>query len=354
MFVGHTMISQKKPFQFNKIFLLLVFGLVAFIVYFIFFVDMASFIETISQTNLVIYGIAFVAYLIGVFFSSMVWHSLLNALTVKITVNNAYLFTWVGLFFDATIPQLGLSGDVAKTYLFSKSSNTDTGKIGASVIGQKILVMTLTVITFSVGLALVLFNYTLDPLAAFSIALFLILSVVSLFLIYYLSIKPKATNALLQFVTRIVLFFRKNWSPTAFNQQVTTLLYNFHVSINELKSKPRTLVLPSIYSILSWFFDISVMLLVFAALGYPAPIVSILIVYTVSGALQAVGLGIFGINEIVMISTFRALGLPDGLSVSVTLLSRAVTLWFRLIMSYGAFQWTSIKLAKQKTTNPTS
>ena len=338
---------QKKPLSGSKLFLLLAFGLIAFIVYFVLFVDLPTFVETISQTNLALYGASFVVYLIGIFFSSMVWRSLLNVLTVKITVKNAYLFTWAGLFFDATIPQLGLSGDVAKTYLFSKSHSQDAGKIGASVIGQKIIVMTLTVVTFSAGLVLVLFNHTLEPLATFSIILFLTLSCVSLFLIYYLSIKPKATHALLQFATRVGLFFRKKWDPTVFNQKVTEVIDNFHLSINELKNKPRALGLAAVYSILSWFFDISVMFLVFAALGYPIPFDSVLIVYTISGVLQAVGLGIFGVNEIVMISAFRALGLPDGLSVSVTLLSRAITLWFRLIVSYGAFQWTSIKLVKQ-------
>jgi uncharacterized protein (TIRG00374 family) len=340
--------SQKKPFQVNKIFLLLAFGFAAFIVYFALFVDVADFIEIISQTNLVIYGISFVVYVIGIFFSSMTWHSLLNTLTVRTTIKNAYIFTWVGLFFDTIIPQLGLSGDVAKTYLFSKSSNVDAGKIGASAIGQKIIVMTLTVITFSIGLILVLYNYTLEPLVAFSIVLFLVLSLVSLFLIYYLSIKPKATNALLRFVVRMVLVFRKNWNSDSFSQQVMGMLSNFHKSISELKAKPRALVLPSVYSILSWFFDIGVMFLVFAALGYPIPLVSVLIVYTISGVLQAVGLGIFGINEIIMISTFRALGLPAGLSISVTLLTRAVTLWFRLMISYGAFHWSSIKLARQE------
>jgi len=348
MFVGYVMIPQKKSFQGNKIFLLLAFGLAAFIVYFALFVDLENFVETISQTDLVLYGASFIIYLIGVFFSSLVWHSLLNTLTVKITVKNAYLFTWVGLFFDATIPQLGLSGDVAKTYLLSKSSSENAGKVGASVIGQKIIVMTITVVTFSIGLILVLFNYTLTPLVTFSIILFLVLSIISLFLIYYLSIKPKATIALLHFITMFVLFFRKNWNANPFKQRVLELLNNFHNSIGELKAKPRALVLPFVYSILNWFFDIGVMFLVFIALGYSVPIDIVLIVYTVSGALQAVGLGFFGINEIVMISTFRALGLPDGLSVSVTLLTRAITLWFRLILSYGAFQWTSVKMVRQK------
>jgi uncharacterized protein (TIRG00374 family) len=340
------MIPQKKPLQINKIFLLLLFGLVAFIVYFILFVDPQSFVETISQTNLAIYGSTFLVFLVGIFFSSMVWHSLLNSLSVKMSVKNAYLFTWVGLFFDSTVPQLGLSGDLAKTYLFSKSSSEDAGKIGASVIGQKIMVMTITVVTFSAGLILVLLNTALDIAAAFLIVTFLVLSVASLFLIYYLSIKPKATDAFLRFGIRVVLFFRKSWNPESFKHEASEMLSNFHSGISELKAKPKALVLPSFFAVLSWVFDIAVMFLVFIALGYPVPVDTVLIVYTLMGALQAVGVGYF--TDFIMSASLSVLGIPPALSVSVTLLTRAVTLWFRLIVSYGAFQWTGIKLARQK------
>jgi glycosyltransferase 2 family protein len=341
---------EKKP-QVNKIFLLLILGLVAFIVYFVLFINPASFVDVISQTNLAIYGSAFLAYIIGVFFSSMVWYSLLNTLSVKMSIKKAVLYTWVGLFFDATIPQLGLSGDVAKTYFFSKSQSENAGKVGASVIGQKLMTMTITVVTFSVGLILVLFNYALPASAMASIIVFLALWFVSLFLIYYVSVKPKVTNALLQFCIRVGLFFRKNWNPDGFKHKIQDTLETFHEGVLELKAKPKTLVLPSVFSVLSWMFDIGVMFLVFTALGYSVPVDKVLIVYTISGTLQAVGIGIFGVNEIVMIASFRALGLPDGLSVSVTLLTRAVTLWFRLVMSYGAFQWTSVKLVRQKDNN---
>lgn len=340
---------EKKPLQANKIFLLLLLGLAAFIIYFVLFVNPASFIGIISQTNLAIYGSAFLVYFVGVFFSSMVWHSLLNTLTVKMSLKNAFLFTWVGLFFDATIPQLGLSGDMAKTYLFCKASNENMGKIGASVVGQKIMVMTITVVTFSVGLILVLVNYAMPAAAMVSIAVFLALWVASLFLIYYVSIKPKATDAILRLCIRIALFFRKSWNPEGFKRKVQDALGTFHDGVQELKGKRRALLLPSVYSILSWLFDVGVMFLVFTALGYAVPVDKVLIVYTISGALQAVGIGIFGVNEIVMIASFTALGLqPEGLAASVTLLTRSVTLWFRLVVSYGAFQWTGVKLARQK------
>jgi hypothetical protein len=65
------------------------------------------------------------------------------------------------LFFDAAVPQLGWSGEVSKTYLLAKDSNVDAGKIGASVVGQKIFTMSITVVALSAGLGLVLANYSL-------------------------------------------------------------------------------------------------------------------------------------------------------------------------------------------------
>jgi uncharacterized protein (TIRG00374 family) len=341
-------LNQKKPLKVNKIFLLLLLGLASFIVYFVLFVDPASFAEVISQTNLTIYAFAFVAYLIGVFCASLVWHSLLNNLEVKATLKDAFLFTWVGLFFDATIPQLGLSGDLARTYLFSKASSENPGKIGASVIGQKLIVITITVVTFSAGLILVLLNYSMPILTTIAVITFLALSILSLFIIYYVSIKPKATDALLRLAVRITHFFRKSWNSEGFILKAKETLGKFHDGMQLLRAKPKALLQPVVFSVFSWVLDIGVMFLVFTALGYPVPVDKVLIVYTLTGTLQAVGLAIFGINEIIMIESFRVLGIPIALSISVTLLTRAVTLWFRLILSYAAFQWTGMKIVKQK------
>jgi uncharacterized protein (TIRG00374 family) len=147
------------------------------------------------------------------------------------------------------------------------------------------------------------------------------------------------------------LFFRKRWNAEGFKQKVQAALGTFHEGMQALKAKPRSLVLPGVFAVLCWAFDIGVMFLAFTALGYPVPVDSVLIVYTATGALQAVGIGIFGVNEVIMSASFWALGISPALSVSVTLLTRAVTLWFRLIVSYVAFQWTGVKLARQKNSN---
>jgi glycosyltransferase 2 family protein len=342
---------EKK--QDKKIFLLLIFGLAAFIVYFLVFVDPAQFVEVISQTNLSIYSLAFVSYIMGVFFSSMAWYSLLNTLSIRMSPKNAFLYTWVGLFFDATIPQLGLSGDVAKSYFFSKNSSEDIGKIGASAMGQKIIVLTITAVSFTAGLILLMINYALDASVLALIAVFTVASMASLFIIYYVSVKPKATETLLKLLIRVGKFFRKSWDAEKFKQQVQDALGTFHDGFQRLKANPRSLVLPALFAVLSWTFDIGVVFLAFTALGAPIPVDKVLIVYTITGVLQAVGIGFFTLNDIIMNASLWALGIPAALAFSVTLLTRAVTLWFRLIISYGAFQWTGVKLARQKTENQT-
>lgn len=63
-----------------------------------------------------------------------------------------------------------------------------------------------------------------------------------------------------------------------------------------------------------------------------------------------------GFTEIIMSSAYNVLGVSSGLSFSVTLLARVVTLWFKLVVSYVAFQWAGLGILmdkKQKCELPT-
>jgi uncharacterized protein (TIRG00374 family) len=324
----------------------LILGLVAFVLYFVFFINPAQVVDIVSKTNLAYYASAFAAYSLFAFFSSLVWFNLLSSLSVKISTRKTLLFTWVGLFFDATVPQLGWSGEVSKTYLLTKDSSVDAGKIGASVVSQKILNMTITVITMGLGLGLVLISYPLPFIVTFLISLVLGLSILTLILVYYISVKPSATKTLLNWAIGMILFFRKNWNPESFRLKADGLLGTFHVGIQQLRANPKALVKPIIYSVTSFIFEISVTFITFIALGYPVPVDKVLIVFTLTGTLQTVGVTFFGFPELIMSVSFTALGIPAALSVSVTLLVRVVSLWFRLVVSYAALQWAGIKIIR--------
>ena len=336
----------KNPSQSKVMLIVLVAGLVAFILYIYFFVNPDQVIDILSKTNLTIYAGAFIAYLLYTFCSSLVWHRLLNSLSVKITKSKAFLFTWVGLFFDATVPQLGWSGEISKTYLLAKDSNVESGKIGASVVGQKIFTMTMTIAALSAGLGLVLINYSLPLEATLLIALVLILSIVTLAVVYYVSFKPSATKTLLNWVIKVVLFFRKSWNHQNFGIKAEGILGNFHLNIEQLKANPKALVQPIIFAVAGFVFEVSVVFLTFAALGQPLPVDVVLIVFTLTGMLQTVGVAFF-FPELIMTMTFTALGISPEVAVSVALLTRVVNLWFRLVVSYVALQWAGIKIIKQ-------
>ena len=340
--------TTKKPIRkINPIVLVLLLGLVAFVIYVYFFINPSQVIGILSRTNLSIYAGAFVAYFMFALFSSFVWNRLLNCLSVKIRKRKTLLFTWVGLFFEATVPQLGWSGEVSKTYLLAKDSKIDAGKIGASVVGQKIFTMTITIVALSTGLGLVLLNYDLPLIAVLIIATVLVLSILSLAIIYYVSLKSTATKTLLNWAIKMLSFFRKRWDPQNFKGRAEEMLNKFHEGIGQLRGKPKALVVPIVCAVTSFVFEISVIFLAFLALGYPVPIDRVLIVFTLAGTLQTVGVTIFGFTEIVMTSAFTALGVQVDVSFAVTLLTRVVNLWFRLIVSYLALQWAGIKIIRQ-------
>jgi uncharacterized protein (TIRG00374 family) len=341
------MASSKKPFRLNPILVVLILGLVAFIFYVVFYVNPTQVISILSKINPVYYAGAFVAYSLYVLFSSLVWQRLLYNLSVTVSKRKTLLFTWAGLFFDATVPQLGWSGEVSKTYLLAKNSNGDAGKIGASVVGQKIFTMTLTIIALSAGLVLVLVNYSLPLLVTLLIGSVLVLSILALSIVYYVSIKPTATRTLLNVAVRLIVFFRKHWDSTNFIVKAEDWLDKFHIGFQQLREKPRALVKPLVYAVLGFVFEVSVISLTFIALGYPVPVDKVLIVFTLTGTLQTVGVTFFGLPELIMTVSFTALLIPAPLALSVTLLTRVVNLWFRLIVSYLALQWAGIKIIRQ-------
>ena len=112
----------KKPLQSKPILIVLVAGLIAFLLYLFFYVNPAQVAQILSETNLAIYSTAFIAFTLNTVFSSLVWYRLLNSLSVNVPRRKTFLYTWVGLFFEATVPQLGWSGEVSKTYMLTKDS----------------------------------------------------------------------------------------------------------------------------------------------------------------------------------------------------------------------------------------
>jgi len=334
-----------KPRLTKRILLFVLLGLLTLLLYFYYFVGAVNVADVIKRTNLFYYALAFIATLVSVFFYSLTWHSLLSNLAVKIRIRRALLLTWVGRFFDAIVPEPGWSGDLSKAYMLAKTSGQDVGRIAASVVGQRVIGTVVVVVNLILGLALLVWHYTLPSAVLIFIAVVLFLSILSLVIICYLSAKPKATKKILDWMMRAVSFVRRgHWNPLDFRLKAEGILNKFHEGIRTLSADPRALARPVTFFLLGWGFDVSVIFLTFASLGYPVLVDKVLIVYALTGILQSMGVSFVGFTEIVMSSSYSVLGVPLAVSLSATLLTRVVTLWFELIVSYIAFQWAGVEI----------
>ena len=339
------MTAPVKPRFTRKIFLFVLLGLATLVFYLYYSVGTANVVDVLERTNLFYFTSAFIVFLVSIFFSSLVWHSLLRNLDIKTKMRRVLLLTWAGMFFDATVPDPGWSGDLSKAYMLAKSSGQDAATIVASVVGQKIISMVITVMDLVLGLALLAWNYTLPSTVLTFIAAVLFLTVFSLVIVSYVSAKPKVTKRLLDLLIRVICFVRRGkWDPVDFRFKAERMLKRFHESVRTLSANPRRLIRPSAFSLVSWGFDVSVIFLIFAALGSPVPVDKVLIVYALTGSMQAMGISFVGFTEIVMSGSYTVLGILPAVSVSATLLTRVVTLWFKLIAAYLVFQFVGVEI----------
>jgi len=339
------MSAPQKPSLSKKLLLFIVIGLVTLVLYLYYFVGTSNIADVIRRADLLTYASAFVAFILGVVFSSLTWRSLLKNLAVKVNMRRVFTFMWVGMFFDATVPEPGWSGDISKAYMLAKTSDEDTGKIVASVVSQKIIGMAVTVLDLVLGFILLARNYLLAQGILIFVGGVLAMTVCSLAVVWYVSTRPKVTSKFLDWLIKAAVFLRGGrWDPTEFRGGAQQFLSEFHQGIRTLGKQPRALIKPTLLSLTSWVFDVSVVFLVFASLGYAIPFDKVLIIYALTGSLQIIGISFVGFTEIIVSGAYTVLGVPAALSLSVTLLTRVVTLWFKLVVSYFAFQWAGVKI----------
>jgi uncharacterized protein (TIRG00374 family) len=259
---------------------------------------------------------------------------------------------WAGMFIDVIVPEPGFSGDLSKAYMLAKTYGEDPGRIVASVVSQKIIGIVITVVSLFLGLVLLASHYTLSSLVLVFIAVVMFLSIFVLVLVSYISARPEATRRMLNWLIRAIDFVRRGrWDSIDFRHRAEETLHEFHEGFRTLSSNPRALVRPIALSFISWGFDISVIFLTFVSLGYHLPVDQVLIVYALTGSLQAVGISFVGITEIIMSSSYTLLGIPAAFSLSATLLTRVITLWFKLVVSYFAFQWAGVEILMGRKTS---
>lgn len=328
-----TVLTRSVPF--------LLIGLLILTLYLHFFVGIENLIQLLQSVDLLYYLLAFVASLLSIVFYSLTWQQFLNLLSIKIGFPKTFLFVLVATFVDILIPAESISSEISKAYLISRSVGQNTGKAIASIVSHRILSMAITVTALIISSALLIVKYELSTFILAFIVTVMIGTVISIILLIYLSFKEqttwKITNRLLGFFEFIS---RGRWQLTKLKTKAQRMLKMFHEGIKTLVEHPKDLALPAVFSLLAWFADVLISFFVFISLGFDVSFVVIVIVYTLSMAVQYFPLGIpaeVGLTEIFMTSLYTLLGIPLDISAAATVLTRVLTVWFRFFVGYASF-----------------
>ena len=325
---------------------LILLGLLIFVVYLYFFVDIPEMLETIQQIDVFYFSLAIVVVLLNMLAYSLTWQYLLRPLSIKVSFMKTMLITWVGTFVEFFVPSESIGEDVSKSYFMIKESGENAGKVVASVLGQRIMSMLVTLVILIIcTFSLFTLQIEIPTVVSFLIALISVGIAVPLVFILLLCKKEHMSHKLIDLLIRFGVFIsRGRLNLESLKSRAKNSLESFHQSVNILGENPRSLVLPMFFAFSSYFLSVLVSYLVFVSLGYTVSFLMLTIVYSLSRSLQSVPTmlpGEVGFIEIVMTSLYIALlgSQATVVSAAATVLSRILWVWLRLLLGFIALQW---------------
>ena len=335
--------------------ILMFLGLVAFILYLWLFVGIGSLLDLIGKLNAeqysLYFSIAILALVLSVFFDSLIWHSLLRGLNVKLKLRKVILYNWIGNFVEMVIPCETVCGEATRIYLSTKETNENVGISAAPVITSRILSTFVYTGGLLIASAVLIATKRMSIFLLGTLLLVLIGTIGVIGAIIYLALTESAEERLVSLIMVLVKIVTKN--PAKQEEQKEKLrlsLYSFGEAFRTYRKSPRLLVKPMIYAIIAWFFMLSVYLMVFFSLNFTSiSLIDLAVVYCISSTVETLTAGFpVGAVEITMISVYAALGVPLVVAGAATTFTRLLTFWVQIIIGYPILQFTELKEVLKK------
>lgn len=333
------MVSMKPKITWKTV-IFPVIGILAFLIYlYLFNVDIPTIIETVQRIDLSIYILSILFVFVETFFYTLSWQSLLNFLSVKLSIVKVYLYVWYGIFMDISVPAASISGEVSKLYLVTREQSGTSGKVVATLVTQRLISMGTIISSLIIGIGILSAERPTSGLP-FKLTLFFAIAT-TLFLVLFvlLCFKETWTLKIIDAVIRFVNYVSGGrWNLTKIKEDAIKAARMFHDSMKEFGRAPKTLFTSTLFIVLSWLSSLSIAYLVFLALNFHVQWGVILVTCSIVIVLPARGL-----PEIAMTTIYTLLGVPPQISATATILTRILTFWLRFFVGFAAQQWLEIK-----------
>jgi uncharacterized protein (TIRG00374 family) len=330
--------------------LLAIVGFIIFIVYLLFFTDLASVAVIISGVSVPIYLLVFVCVILQAAFNSLAWKATLDNVSVKTTFKRVFYLGWVGAFLDCLIVG-GWSGDIFMTYLLGGDEGVDVVKVAASVIVKDVYELLVTILSLIIGIILLILNYSISSFIVAAIGITMLFFALPLVLIVYLSTNVSVTKRLLQFIVKLVAKIKHKKPDDAFEQKIATQIADFHEAIMIIRKKPRSMIKPMIFQTMAWVCRFIALFIVFIALGAIIGLDKIIITNTIVSTISNQGVALAGFSQIISSTLFGILGINLDMANAATLLSGFAGFWFIFVLSFVFFEVYGLGTVAEKLLN---
>jgi uncharacterized protein (TIRG00374 family) len=336
----------------RKTLILPLIGILAFIAYmYLFNVDIPEIVAKVQTINLPIYAIAAGFVLLETLFVSLSWRSLLDFLSVKLSVVRAFLYVSYGTFVDIIIPAESVSSEITRVYLVAREQEGTGGKVVASLVVQRFMGMGVNIASLTVGVGILLAQPRINEWMLGLTLLLAVLTAVFFGLLIMLCVKRQWTLRIIDVIIRFAKFISMGrWSLAKLRDEAVKTAEIFHDSMVDFRRGPKTLLVSMLSYLTSWVLSLLIVHFVFISLSYPVGWGTILLTYSIMAAVRAIPLGIpfeAGIPEITMSGLFQLLGVPEVVAFTSTVLSRILTLWLKFFIGFGAQQWLEFTMLRK-------
>jgi len=325
-------------------------GLVAFILYLYFFVGFNGLFTLLSNLNMFQYatffGLALTAVFAAILFDSLVWHSLLNSLSVKVKFRKTLVYNWIGNFVELIVPGATIGGEVARIALIQKETKHDLGVAAGTVLGSRVIGTFVYLGGLIFGFTTLLLTNRLPIYLLPPIILVLAATSSLIGIIFLVAFRDSADKEIISASMWIARRVTKDAAKLeSIQQKVSHTLASFGKVFKTFKAHPRCLIKPIIFGVFSWFFSVMVYFMIFYALNYTAlSLVDLASVYCIITAVETLTAGFpIGAVEVTMTSMFSLYGVPLAVAGVATTLTRLLTFWCQIIVGYPLIEWVGAK-----------
>ncbi|HOT06521.1 MAG: hypothetical protein A4E45_01996 [Methanosaeta sp. PtaB.Bin039] len=322
-------------------------GMALYLIY-LYHLGLSEILATLQSVNPYVFALGFGLALLGVLFDGLAWKRVAIKFGYQVAVKDVFLMYLSCIFLNNLIPSGSFSGETARIYFMEKiAAGSSLDKSSATVAATRMI----TAIPFIAGTVLgmgylILFaDVPTWALAACSAITVVLVGINAIFVGICFS-----STWLEGIIVTILHWVERGFHVKVDRQICLGIVKEFHRSMTAFTDHRRTIAVSTLWAFAAWLSMNLVAFVTFQSMGVKVSIGAIFAVYAVMIFLQMLPLvlpGGIGLVDIVMITLFAAVGVPQPAAVAATILSRLIQLWFLTVAGGLATAYLLKKIERQ-------